>query len=115
MLKKGLTLAPAVEPEPVYCSPTLSHSDLHVGNIFVNNTDLSADDFMHVTGIIDWQGIAVRPLFETKPAEFVTVDEENLQYSRLSPPDNSRCFQKTSRSSAMPRNTLHLGRRPNSL
>jgi len=93
MLNKWLTLAPAVEPEPVYRSPTLSHSDLHVGNIFVNNTDLSADDFMRVTGIIDWQGIAVRPLFETKSAEFVTVDEENLQYVRLPPPDDSQEYR----------------------
>ena len=45
---------------------------------------------MRVTGIIDWQGISIRPLFETKPAESVAVDEENLQYARLPPPDSSQ-------------------------
>lgn len=46
LLNKWLALAPAVLPSNEYCIPTLSHPDLHVGNIFV-------DDSMSVAAIID--------------------------------------------------------------
>ena len=78
LLKKWLSLAPAVLPPHKYCTPTLSHPDLHAANIFVND-----DDSMSVAGIIDWQGATIRPLFETAMPEFVDIDTKNLSYAKL--------------------------------
>jgi hypothetical protein len=73
LLEKWVSLAPAVLPSPPKCRPTLSHPDLHAANIFVNKSK-----FMPVTAVIDWQGAAVRPLFETGIPDF--VDTGNLDY-----------------------------------
>ncbi|KDR84192.1 hypothetical protein GALMADRAFT_205913 [Galerina marginata CBS 339.88] len=81
LLNQWLSLAPAVLPSPEYCQPTLSHPDLHAANIFVN------DESMSVTGIIDWQGACVRPLFETPIPQFVDVDTSNLIYAKLTTDD----------------------------
>jgi predicted unusual protein kinase regulating ubiquinone biosynthesis (AarF/ABC1/UbiB family) len=54
--------------------PTLSHSDLHAANIFVND-----NNSISVAAIIDCQqGAAIRPLFETIMPDFVAVDTNNL-------------------------------------
>ena len=78
LLKKWLSLAPAVLPSHQHCTPTLSHPDLHAANVFVDN-----DDSMSVTAIIDWQGAAIRPLFETVMPDFVEIDTKNLKYAKL--------------------------------
>ncbi|KAI9670783.1 MAG: hypothetical protein M1817_003894 [Caeruleum heppii] len=38
-------------------SPTLWHTDLHMGNIFVSSTDY------HIVSLIDWQSASISPLF----------------------------------------------------
>jgi Ser/Thr protein kinase RdoA (MazF antagonist) len=48
LLKKWLSLFPAVLPSHEHCTPTLSHPDLHATNIFVND-----DDSTSVAAIID--------------------------------------------------------------
>ena len=78
LLKKWLSLVPAVLPPHEHCTPTLSHPDLHAANIFVND-----DDSMSVAAIIDWQGAAIRPLFETVMPDFVDIDTKNLKYAKL--------------------------------
>jgi Phosphotransferase enzyme family len=78
LLKKWLSLAPAVLPLHEHRVPTLSHPDLHAANIFVND-----DNPISVTAIIDWQGAAIRPLFETIMPDFVNVDTKNLKYAKL--------------------------------
>ncbi|KAF9485554.1 hypothetical protein BDN70DRAFT_871224 [Pholiota conissans] len=87
-LQKWLHLAPAVLPSPEYTVPTLSHPDLHAGNIFVNG-----DDPMRVSGIIDWQGAAVRLLFETgqpKIFEDEGKSHSNLKHVRIMSKDTLR-------------------------
>ncbi|KAF9485544.1 kinase-like protein [Pholiota conissans] len=80
-LQMWFSLAPAVLPPPEYCIPTLSHPDLHVGNIFVTGTDP-----LSVSGFIDWQGASVSPLFETEiPNIFDDDDESNLKYVAVVP------------------------------
>ena len=74
LLKKWLCLVPAVLPPYEHCKPTLSHPDLHAANIFVND-----DDSISVAAIIDWQGAAIRPLFETVMLEFVDINTNNLK------------------------------------
>jgi Phosphotransferase enzyme family len=78
LLKKWLSLAPAVLPDSEYCTPTLSHPDLHACNIFVND-----DKSMSLAGIIDWQGATIRPLFEIEVPEFLKIDTDDLKYARL--------------------------------
>jgi hypothetical protein len=78
LLKKWLSLFPAVLPSHEHCAPTLSHPDLHAANIFVND-----DDSTSVAAIIDWQGAAIRPLFETVMPDFVNIDTKNLKYAKL--------------------------------
>jgi hypothetical protein len=58
--------------------PTLSHSDLHAANIFVND-----NNSVSMAAIIDWQGTAIRPLFETIMPHFVAFDTNNLTYANL--------------------------------
>ncbi|KAI9835514.1 MAG: hypothetical protein M1819_001965 [Sarea resinae] len=41
-----------------YCKPTLWHTDLHMGNIFV-----SEEDPRVIVGLIDWQFTSILPLF----------------------------------------------------
>lgn len=38
---------------------------------------------MSVAAIIDWQGAAIRPLFETVMSDFVDIDTKNLRYAKL--------------------------------
>lgn len=78
LLKKWLSLAPSVLPSHEHCIPTLSHPDLHAANVFVND-----DDSMSVAAIIDWQGAAIRPLFETVMPDLVDIDTKNLKYAKL--------------------------------
>jgi hypothetical protein len=78
LLNKWLSLAPAVLPSREHCMPTLSHPDLHAANIFVND-----NNSISVGAIIDWQGAAIRPLFETVTPDFVDVDTKNLKYAKL--------------------------------
>jgi hypothetical protein len=52
--------------------PVLWHRDLHCGNIFISSTGT-------ITGIIDWQGTAVLPLFlQAKIPQFLEVDSDSL-------------------------------------
>ena len=77
--QKMTLLVPAVLPAPEYCTHiSLSHPDLHAANIFIND-----DDSMSVGAIIDWQGAAIRPLFETVKPEFAVIDANNLKYAKL--------------------------------
>lgn len=55
LLQKNLDVAPYLLPdEPEVVAPYLWHSDLHAGNIFV--------DQGHISSIIDWQGTWAGPL-----------------------------------------------------
>ncbi|KAF9485545.1 hypothetical protein BDN70DRAFT_591828 [Pholiota conissans] len=81
MLRKWLHLAPAVLPSTEYYAPTLAHPDLHAGNILV-----TGDDPLSVSGFLDWQGAAVRPLFETE-APNIFIDDDgasDLKYITIS-------------------------------
>lgn len=85
MLEQWTRLARAVLPRnPSLCSPTLMHSDLHVSNILVEAVPVASpandNSFnFELSGIIDWQGSAVRPLFETTiPAFLDTPGEAQL-------------------------------------
>ena len=78
LLHKWLSLAPAVLPSREHYMPTLSHPDLHAANIFVNDKNS-----ISVTAVIDWQGAAIRPLFETVTPDFVNVDAKNLKCAKL--------------------------------
>ena len=79
LLNKWLSLAPAVLPSPEYLVPTLSHPDLHAANVFVNGHDKS----MPLSAIIDWQGAAVRPLFETVIPDLVDINVDTLRYAKV--------------------------------
>lgn len=58
LLEKCLRVIPQVIPaEKDLHRPTIWHSDLHAGNIFVENSK--------IVGIIDWQGCMSLPLFLT--------------------------------------------------
>ena len=65
--------------------PTLSHPDLHAANIFVDD-----NNSISVAAVIDWQGSAIRPLFETVTPDFVDVDTKNLKYAKLPEGDLQR-------------------------
>lgn len=52
--------------------PALWHTDLHLGNIFVNS-----DDPTQITCIIDWQSINVAPIFlQARFPDFLPIDED---------------------------------------
>ncbi|PIG83018.1 hypothetical protein AARAC_004887 [Aspergillus arachidicola] len=56
LLQKYIKVAPLLLPdEPDIIVPHIWHTDLHAGNIFVNNGTISS--------VIDWQGIWAAPLF----------------------------------------------------
>ncbi|KZF23037.1 kinase-like protein [Xylona heveae TC161] len=57
-LNKYLQVAPYLVPEnePALTRPTIRHPDLQPSNIFVS-------DELEITGLIDWQGCTVLPLF----------------------------------------------------
>jgi len=54
-------------------SPTLWHTDLHRGNIFVDSTQYS-----QISGIIDWQGVWLAPFF--RQARFASAFDCDWDY-----------------------------------
>ncbi|KAI5356527.1 Putative aminoglycoside phosphotransferase, protein kinase-like domain superfamily [Septoria linicola] len=55
-----------------FASPTLWHSDLHLGNIYV-----SEEDPTQIVSIIDWQSLLVLPLFcQVRFPEFLDLPED---------------------------------------
>ncbi|OJD14839.1 hypothetical protein AJ78_04843 [Emergomyces pasteurianus Ep9510] len=61
LLHKASTVFPILPTHPLISkssSPTLWHTDLHLGNIF-----LSKNDPTSIEGIIDWQSLQIAPLF----------------------------------------------------
>ncbi|KAF2206478.1 hypothetical protein CERZMDRAFT_103380 [Cercospora zeae-maydis SCOH1-5] len=55
-----------------FCKPTLWHSDLHLGNIYV-----SGQDHTKIVSIIDWQSLRIWPfLSQVRFPEFLDVPEE---------------------------------------
>ena len=72
--------------------PVLWHRDLHCGNIFISSTGT-------ITGIIDWQGTAVLPLFlQAKIPQFLEADSGSLllelpdQFSSMPEPDKTKTW-----------------------
>ena len=52
--------------------PTMWHTDLHMGNIFV-----SQEDHTQIVGLIDWQSTSISPLFlQVRWPEFLKPSEE---------------------------------------
>ncbi|KAF2875182.1 kinase-like domain-containing protein [Massariosphaeria phaeospora] len=52
--------------------PVLWHTDLHMGNIYVSDEDVTK-----IVSIIDWQSIVISPLFlQARFPEFLSVDED---------------------------------------
>ena len=58
LLDDFLAIIPSVLPPDELCAPVLWHTDLHASNIFV-----PPEGSPDILGLIDWQGISVRPLF----------------------------------------------------
>jgi Phosphotransferase enzyme family len=76
LLNQHRTAVPYLVPRSQGASdlsqPVLWHRDLHCGNIFISSTGT-------ITGIIDWQGTAVLPLFlQAKIPQFLEVDSDSL-------------------------------------
>ena len=72
--------------------PVLWHRDLHCDNISISSTGL-------ITGIIDWQGIAVLPLcLQAKIPQFLEVDADSLllelpdQFSSMPEPGTTKIW-----------------------
>jgi Phosphotransferase enzyme family len=72
--------------------PVLWHRDLHCGNIFISSTGT-------ITSVIDWQGIAVLPLFlQAKIPQFLEVDSDSLllelpvQFSSMPEPGKTKIW-----------------------
>lgn len=84
-MAKDIMPAVAHNPELLAQSqPTLWHTDLHMGNIFV-----AEDDPAEVTGFIDWQHTSISPLFlQVRWPVFLTPPEdypEGHVFPRLPP------------------------------
>ncbi|KAH7889320.1 kinase-like domain-containing protein [Phlebopus sp. FC_14] len=58
LLDDFLAVLPSILPGEDLCTPVLWHNDLHAANIFV-----APEGQPDISGLIDWQGISVRPLF----------------------------------------------------
>lgn len=58
LLDNFLAVIPTILPPDELSAPVLWHNDLHASNIFV-----SPEGPPDILGLIDWQGISVRPLF----------------------------------------------------
>lgn len=59
--------------------PTLWHTDLHMGNIFV-----SPQDYTHIVGLIDWQSTSISPLFlQVRWPVFLTPPEGYIEGAEL--------------------------------
>lgn len=67
-LERWNHLVPAILPtQSALCHPTLSHSDLSGANILVSRDN----SCFAISGIIDWQGASIRPLFDIFPSPFL--------------------------------------------
>ena len=56
-------IAPYIIPsDPEFTRPTLWHTDLHFGNLFVSE-DALANGKIVITSVIDWQHVSIAPLF----------------------------------------------------
>ncbi|EFE35563.1 uncharacterized protein ARB_05606 [Trichophyton benhamiae CBS 112371] len=58
LLEQFISVLPYIIPPLEVLKPTLMHQDLHFDNIFVDKADPS-----EVSGIIDWQGTYISPIF----------------------------------------------------
>lgn len=58
LLDNFLAVIQNILPPDELCAPVLWHTDLHASNIFV-----PSEGSPDILGLIDWQGISVRPLF----------------------------------------------------
>lgn len=77
-LQKWLTLVPMILPRAPFCEPSLSHPDPSGTNILV--TDKKRDmGHMAVSGIIDWQGATIRPMFDFSPPRFLTMEPNKIR------------------------------------
>ncbi|KAI9567965.1 kinase-like domain-containing protein [Boletus coccyginus] len=102
LLNNFLEVIPNILPPDELCAPVLWHIDLHASNIFV-----PSEGSPDILGLIDWQGISVRPLFlqasfaacvryegddriiippgmaaPTLPADFESYSEEDKEHSK---------------------------------
>lgn len=69
-----------------HAKPTISHTDLHMGNIFVLE-----DDPSKISAIIDWQFTQIAPLFlQARPPVFLKPPKNNYPSGLVMPtlPDN---------------------------
>lgn len=74
-LQKWLALVPAILPSAPFCDPTLLHPDLSGGNILVAGDSSN----LAVSGIIDWQGASIRPMFDFIPPPFLMTKPEKVR------------------------------------
>ncbi|KAG6375038.1 kinase-like domain-containing protein [Boletus reticuloceps] len=58
LLDDFLAVIPSIIPPDILCIPVLWHIDLHASNILV-----PCEGSSDIIGLIDWQGMSVRPLF----------------------------------------------------
>lgn len=58
LLQRYLKVIPFLIPEPEFVTPTILHTDLHMGNIFVHSAENS-----EILSIIDWQGVEFQPQY----------------------------------------------------
>ncbi|KAH0834239.1 hypothetical protein J3R83DRAFT_11556 [Lanmaoa asiatica] len=58
LLDNFLAVIPRILPRDELCAPVLWHIDLHAANVFI-----LPEGPPDILGLIDWQGISVRPLF----------------------------------------------------
>ncbi|QSS53787.1 phosphotransferase family protein, PKc-like superfamily domain-containing protein [Histoplasma capsulatum var. duboisii H88] len=88
LLQKAIDILPILSRDPrvvEVAGPTLWHTDLHLGNIFV-----SPDDPTTILGIIDWQSSQVGPLFiQARFPEFLKPPKHYYPGTKLPTlPDN---------------------------
>ncbi|THH08777.1 hypothetical protein EW146_g8881 [Bondarzewia mesenterica] len=63
LLDQYAAVAPyLIPPEPALSRPTLWHTDLHSGNIFVSKEGL-AEGKINISAVIDWQHASISPLY----------------------------------------------------
>lgn len=74
-IQKWLTLVPVILPRAPFCEPSLSHPDLSGANILVTGEKRD----MTVSGIIDWQGASIRPMFDLSPPRFLMRKPHELR------------------------------------
>ncbi|KAJ4463775.1 kinase-like domain-containing protein [Lentinula lateritia] len=62
--------------DPILLRPTLWHTDLHFGNIFLSQDDL-AEGNVRITAIIDWQHACVLPLYlQARAPRFLPLPDQ---------------------------------------